>query len=388
MRLQKNVIVKQGGIADPADIAQMYLLGKESYANGDEPYDYRDVLTMLDAAGPEGREQFYQTMKDKYGVDFVSAFTQHVNETENLEGEYKAIFDNAAAQGFNLTTADEIALAVQDDKGGYKEFESTLAAMSFDDRDLMKSEYAKKGYGDFDSEFLGLVGNNNAELEKYTELVASFEGDPSSKFIQRLLESEDDLSGWDLDGTNEELVRSILTNRDVLAKYAAARESLPPEVLAEIDAMYVDAVNNNRTSKENIAAKVNAAVDGILLVAAVATLLPSGGSSAVAFGSLTAASRAGLMDAIKGDGIMTEAERQDNFNRALIEAGLFIAPDAAIQAFQGLKAMKASGVLDNLLVELADMPVNVSSVVRKKLIVQILLDFWVISSPVLHRQMT
>lgn len=345
----ENVIVRQGGVADPVDIAQMYLLGMNSHANGNEPYDYRDVLTMLDAAGPEGRDQFYRSMEEKYGVDFVAEFTQHVSENENLQGEYKTIFDNAAAQGFNLTTADEVALAVLDDKGGCQEFENTLAAMSFDERDLMKSEYANKGYGDFDSEFLGLVGNGNGELEKYTELVASFEVDPSSKFIQRLLESKDDLSGWDLDGTNEELVRSILTNRDVLAQYAAARESLPPAVLAEIDAMYVDAVNNNRTSKENIAAKVNAAVDGILLVAAAATLLPSGGTSAVAFGSLTAASRAALMDAIKGDGIMTEAQRQDNFNRALVEAGLFVAPDVAVQAFQGVKTLAQSPAFRDLL---------------------------------------
>ncbi len=356
-------VLDQNGKAEPEDIAQMYLLGMDSHANGGESYNYRDVLTMLDAAGPEGRTQFYQSMKDKYQVDFVEAFKSRV-ASENLEGGYKSIFDNAVAQGFNLTTADEVALAALDDNGGYREFESALSAMSFDERDQMKAEFAAKGYGDFDSEFLGLIGSNTAELEKYGALISSFEEDPSSKFIQRLLESKDDLSGWDLDGTNEELVRSVLTNRDVLAKYAAARESLPPEVLAQIDQMYVDAVNDNRTSKENVAAKVNAAVDGILLVAAVASMLPSGGTSAVAFGALTAASRASLIDAVKGDGIMTEDERQANFNRAMLEAGLFLGPDAAIQAFQGVKALAQNPAIRDLIIAGADMP-EVATVTNK-----------------------
>jgi len=356
-------VLEQNGKAEPEDIAQMYLLGMDSHANGGESYNYRDVLTMLDAAGPEGRSQFYQSMKDKYQVDFVEGFKSRV-ASENLEGGYKRVFDNAVAQGFNLTTADEVALAALDDQGGYREFESTLAAMSFDERDQMKAEFAAKGYGDFDSEFLGLIGSSTAELEKYGALISSFEEDPSSKFIQRLLESKDDLSGWDLDGTNEELVRSILTNRDVLAKYAAARESLPPEVLAQIDQMYVDAVNDNRTSKENVAAKVNAAVDGILLVAAVASMLPSGGTSAVAFGALTAASRAALIDSVKGDGIMTEEERQANFNRAMLEAGLFLGPDAAIQAFKGVKALAQNPAIRDLIIASADMP-EVSTVTNK-----------------------
>ncbi len=356
--VQQNVI-NQGGQTDLADKAEAYILGQGGDLNGyGHNVDYRYLLSQLDSMTDQQRSDFYAKFQSKYNADFVSSFISHVQQSEHLNDQYSNVFQQAIQQNFDLTLADRVELSVLDGKGGYQAFESELATLNPTQRDQLKSEFAAKGYGDFDSSFLGMIGKKNADLEKYTKLITTAASDPVTDFLNHVVDAKDDLSGADVDGTKGGVLRALASNQEIIAQYNANRAKLPKALLDAIDADYEAAVSNRDTSTDNVKAAVNATIDAIEITAAAATIIGTFGTDspvAAAFiinastniGALSAASRAALDEAVKGQGNLTQQEKNDLILQSTTEAGLFVGPGMAVSILRAAKpgTLKALSML-------------------------------------------
>ncbi|MCC7531241.1 MAG: hypothetical protein IT342_22235 [Candidatus Melainabacteria bacterium] len=342
-----DFVIAQNGNTEPVDYARMYVLGIES---GKEGFygetTYEDYLKQLDNMSLEERQQFNTEYERKYKTSFVTDFVDHVAEHENLDEAHKTLFDKTISQNFDMTPADRVRLEVLSGNKNYQAFEQMLSEMSAVERTIMRNEYNTVYGADFDADFHEMIGQDEAQISKYTELLRAEPTDPIDQFLRRVATFDD--TGVDYDSTREVAMRALLDNGELLAKYSAAREKLPADALAAIDAYFLESVENNRESKQAMADAVNSAINYALIIAAVATLAPSGGASTVALGALTAASRAEIVTSILGGGMVTQEQAEEMVESSLGEAALFLIPDAGIALVQGLKAAKAGGFLEAL----------------------------------------
>ncbi len=337
-------IIARGGETTETDFDRLYMIGVESQRFGDVTTDAVGMMEMLSSLGETERQQRFADYQTEYqSASFLEDFKARAAE-ENLSPEYQAVVDNFIKQGGTLLPADIAQLAVLKGGDAYKSVLPVFSALSYEARDLAKSDYAEKYGHDMAQSVLGMVENNFEEKGALVEALKSSDIDPIQQYLDRV--ANFDNTGVDVDGTRESMLRALQINGDVIQQFSEDLSKMPPEMVAALDAYFVHTVEQNRESKGRVAAAAEAAIDMAVMAAAIATLIPSGGTSAaVAAGILTTGARAPIAAAIQGNRMISESEIADLLKESALEAGLFMAPGVLTRATKGFNELAQSGKL-------------------------------------------
>jgi hypothetical protein len=348
----------QNGVTKFEDELRMYAIGQGLGNEGMQGHvDYRDMIDKLGAMNPDERAAVIEAYETKYAGGsegtFKTDFLAQVGKREGLDESYQKAVTEIANQGFEIRLEDQIRLQVLDGGEGYKAFAESLNNLSYDQREKLKDDYRAKYASDLDNDFLGLIPNNFADQVTFANALRPSDADPVQDFLDRVRSFDD--SGVDPDGTQNGMLRALQINGDMLAQYAINREKLPPDVKLQLDKYFDQAVQNNLDSKDRVAKMAEAAMDVVIIAAALATLIPSEGASSLAIAAAvgTATARVPVISAIKGDTI-TQQEVQSLAIKSGVDIAAFtVFPAVLGKATAYVQEYRAAQALKQAQLELA-----------------------------------
>lgn len=355
-----DYVEAQGGTMD--FVAQARAFALNSYNS----HDYKYFVEQLAAKSPDEIAAFLETYKtltpDGTG-DFTADFLSAAKTNDRVSDDVLQVLTKIAEQGMEVRLEDRIRLAYLSGEKNYQQFLPELEALDETEAGAygLKTGYAR--YGDVAGDLLGMIDQNNGDRVKYGELLKVGASDPRMLMLEQY--DAMDLTGWDTDGTREAMVEALRDKQHLLANYYAARENIPQELLAELDAQFYSAVQANRDSKASAAAMVDQMISWTVAVTAIGAIPFSGGTSLMFTGGAMAvsASRPFVMPAVLG-----EQMTQDQFNQQLATMGFELATlgvDVAAQAFIMYKSAMQRPMMSQALTKLSDdaaagMPENVT----------------------------
>lgn len=341
-------VIDRNGETTQTDFDRLYMIGVEAHRFGDKATDAVGMMEMLSSLSETERQQRFADYQSEYGsASFMEDFKARAAQ-ENLSPEYQAVVDNFIKQGGMLLPADVAQLAVLKGGDAYKTVLPLFSQLSFEARDLAKSDFAEKYQHDLAPELLGMIPNNSEETSAMVAALKSSDIDPIQQYLDRV--TNFDNTGVDVDGSRESMLRALQINGDLIQQYSEDLSKLPPDMVKALDQYFVHTVEQNRDSKGRVAAAAQAALDLAVIAAAAVTLLPSGGTSAaVAGGILATSAKAPIAAALQGGRMISEEEMTNLLKESALEAGLFMAPGMIARATKGFNDMAQSGKLKTLI---------------------------------------
>jgi hypothetical protein len=273
-----------------------------------------------------------------------------------MNPQQQQVLDQVVAQGGNVTLADRMRSFVIGDGGKHDDFNGELTELQADPekRNALFDEYQRKYGGNLLNDMTAAVPESSRiQIEGLLS-----EQTAQQQFFDRTAEVADQ-GGIVLDASRLELDRTLGLNQDMIAKYEAMRQSLPPELQAAISQHYSDSLKNFGDSKDRLA---DAGVDAVYLTASVAVLAATWGMSTPQLLTLMprlaatgAASRPAMVAAIKG-GDLENAEVFKQALRGAVEGASMVLPipaggrtDDALIAASNLETrfVRAGATTDN-----------------------------------------
>lgn len=263
-----------------------------------------------------------------------------VERYARLSKDQIAIIDQIAANpGGKPDLADRLRSFVVGDDTKYSDYESRIRALSPEQLQQLKSEYARKYGHDFDLDFLSKV--DEKDQINYRNLLSPTRGDGRQDYFDslgKLLRSE---NGYGSAGTQANAERALQLYGEALQSASINGKPLSPEVQDQLNKYFGEALQNYKDSKEELAKQlIELGETALLFGSGILAIAASGGTLSPAVlavivgagASLDAGLRVKVLQTVLGndfDGSVGNVLKQAGigFANGLITFGPIAAPE-------------------------------------------------------------
>lgn len=352
-KIYDNITLNNGEM-HLADEMYSFIIGDRMHQ---DPKYFVDELSKM---SPEALQSFQEELTRVYGADARQRFVDAVSAS-HPDPEFLKVVQAIASeeQNFSVRLEDKLRLHVLSGSKDYMQYAAEIDALDDGQIQDLKTVYNNKYESLLAPDFLGTIEGHPQDLETFEQYFTAAPVDPVQSYLDRI---GAEIGGWDTDGTREQVENALNENPHLLAAYSAARESIPQDVLAQLDAEFFTALKANRDSRERTAAFIDQTIGYTTAVIALGAAFTSGGLSLTLLGGSGAISlsRVPLTESAVGD-MWTEERRNEQIIATVIET-LGVGIEAGFIARNMFRAVKPlpDAAPANMTPALESAPVDIS----------------------------